>query len=1209
MTTFSSDIDLRTQFYSPSRVWAGGGTNAQREYDPLDPILVNSGVTVMSEDGVIVTPRLQEHSGSNTATAGTLNLTNCVLDIANQGITIQRIDQVNANAVDVVFATSNPFGYTNPATNFTVPANSRYLDFRLGLGVSASQRGFVLRTADNTNTISVQFNESTRRLRVTTTGGGIFYEGPGGETFNNRIGPHFANFLASYETFDGTGIVTNVPTAPAVQYAQTLIGGSSPLAHTWRNTRVSYTGPTYCYFGNFHARDAGLPTYSWNNVEFEGDVDAITGEAFISPFTGAIDLGTSQFNDVSFWNGFTLASGDARGGIWQTTTGAIYNNTLLGPFGTPLNGRVRQRMLARFANQGNVGGATGLSLTNHAGLATNYDMRSLGQITAAQLSGVTNPASGNTSLQWYIDLDTAANIWFINPLWGRPASDARDPANGFRFVNAFGQGGEAHVAVAASPRLTNNRVADAFHHITFPQTAISGERAVVVHRGAWNYHTVDAARTNAVPVQLTTRLTSADTVASSLIQDDLSLIFRTQHADFSSATGVAQGGINDLITAADRIETIEELPDDVSFRKYSWRQQSGNFVSDSDRSTNPDNSWGKLVTISTPNFNATDQEVEVARTGGFHQFNGSTWDRQLDIVDPDDIHLAALNISEGVTAYNSPTATATRINISQGVTTGDRLAAISKLAVWNRITAANVPADNEMMPLVHSQNGAQLQYTLPVTLSPSATTVTYTPQNLQASPSVDGILTVPVHENGIQPEALASGIIVRTPTGANATAGRLSLEGAFLQTVTGNNANFTYTADQISMGGSTRIGTFIGGTNRELNRAELTTIGSGFFNMPSTTIPSNMILRGTIVFTDDNSGLNMAALSFGPGVDTSQLNIINRRTAPVVLSGRTGTGEFRTVEGTFTYRGTVDVTFQRAGQYFLGRERAGAYTPQTTGLPLSVAAGATISVPAGIQFLDTDDLIVYFKPANGTDLENETYPVQRLSFPFGASAALPTGVTIASSPLSPQLLVGVNASGAFVPPTGTDDSPQWTPYFGAGRTIFDGQRLSIEVGGDLTLVQTKAFFIWLQTEAEYLRVLGDGGYPVNSIQIDVNGIAVNTRPIVLARGRATNAPQRQLTGVTATNAAASGTPALIRPGVSTVDQTLFFIDTDTNSARDYFVQLVPEGVSVPEIVAAVNSTQAVVNLTTDVQAMRTNRLLGIRPQNTTSGGDFTIPGR
>ena len=72
--------------------------------------------------------------------------------------------------------------------------------------------------------------------------------------------------------------------------------------------------------------------------------------------------------------------------------------------------------------------------------------------------------------------------------------------------------GEAHIAVATSPRLTNNRVADAFHHITFPQTAISGERAVVVHRGAWDYHTVNPSRTNAVPVQLTTRLTSADTV-------------------------------------------------------------------------------------------------------------------------------------------------------------------------------------------------------------------------------------------------------------------------------------------------------------------------------------------------------------------------------------------------------------------------------------------------------------------------------------------------------------------------------------------------------------------------------------------------------------------------------------------------------------------------------------------------------------------------
>ena len=88
MTTFTSDIDLRTQFYSPSRVWAGGGTNAQREYNPLDPILINSGVTVMSEDGVIVTPQITRTYWwwaywVLAATAGTLNLTNCVLDIAN----------------------------------------------------------------------------------------------------------------------------------------------------------------------------------------------------------------------------------------------------------------------------------------------------------------------------------------------------------------------------------------------------------------------------------------------------------------------------------------------------------------------------------------------------------------------------------------------------------------------------------------------------------------------------------------------------------------------------------------------------------------------------------------------------------------------------------------------------------------------------------------------------------------------------------------------------------------------------------------------------------------------------------------------------------------------------------------------------------------------------------------------------------------------
>ena len=136
-----------------------------------------------------------------------------------------------------------------------------------------------------------------------------------------------------------------------------------------------------------HLRTAGFPLYNWNDVRVEGQVDSRTASSFLSFFSGAVS-NNSTFNNVSFWNRETVASGDARGGTWQTTSNGIYNNTTVGPFGNQLNGRVQSRMIIRFSNQGRPGDfaeADARGLTNHAGVATNFDMRSLGQVSAATL--------------------------------------------------------------------------------------------------------------------------------------------------------------------------------------------------------------------------------------------------------------------------------------------------------------------------------------------------------------------------------------------------------------------------------------------------------------------------------------------------------------------------------------------------------------------------------------------------------------------------------------------------------------------------------------------------------------------------------------------------------------------------------------------------------------------------------------------------------
>ena len=157
----------------------------------------------------------------------------------------------------------------------------------------------------------------------------------------------------------------------------------------------------------------------------------------------------------------------------------------MGPFGNQLNDVAISRMLFRFANQGR----TDRGITNHAGLATNFDFRSVGQVTGSTV------ANANT-LNWFIDVDTGGRIYFINWLPGRPASSAN-----FTFSNIFNassgntRGGMAHVCVGINQEFNNPGVTDVNHIVTFSQEQINRSptsatdstnvRGVFQQTGAW----------------------------------------------------------------------------------------------------------------------------------------------------------------------------------------------------------------------------------------------------------------------------------------------------------------------------------------------------------------------------------------------------------------------------------------------------------------------------------------------------------------------------------------------------------------------------------------------------------------------------------------------------------------------------------------------------------------------------------------------------
>ena len=407
----------------------------------------------------------------------------------------------------------------------------------------------------------------------------------------DRIGTHGATSTA------GTFVLTNSAMDMFNTGGGPSIGGSNALSCTFTDVKHLFSTQSYSFMGNFHGRVTN-PTYIWNGFQVEGDVDIGTARCFLNWFTGAINRTNSQFNNVSFWN--NQAGAAAKGGTWQTTTGTIYNNTLVGPFGTEFNNITNFRLLARFANQGD----TAITQTNHAGLATNYDFRSLGQITTA---AVTNAAS----YHWAIDVDTGGHIYFINWLPGRPEVSAN-----FGFANIFnsdaaGVGGQAHVCIG-----TNPVVGTGYHALTFDSATVNntGNAGVFVQSAGWDVNTLPTYRTNDLNAA-TGRVITDYTDATGAI------IFRDQHYDQSTQN--TNSGFQTIGGYTSRLQTIADMTA-KSYRKYSWTQQPS------------DTTFGKLVTVTPPVFNETDVQIAGRRTGGYDIFNGTTWETTTDISDPVD---------------------------------------------------------------------------------------------------------------------------------------------------------------------------------------------------------------------------------------------------------------------------------------------------------------------------------------------------------------------------------------------------------------------------------------------------------------------------------------------------------------------------------------------------------------------------------------------
>ena len=170
-----------------------------------------------------------------------------------------------------------------------------------------------------------------------------------------------------------------------------------------------------------------------------------------------------------------------------------------------------------------------------------------------------------------------------------------------------------------------------------------------------------------------------------------------------------------------------------------------------------------------------------------------------------------------------------------------------------------------------------------------------------------------------------------------------------------------------------------------------------------------MILNGRLSFSNvPAQGHTRTTQTFDRAADTSQLRIENVGSNTVTIVGKASSDflEVRnTGSGSFIFQGVQPVTIANAGRYFVGRSRAGVYTPISTSVQTNTA-GQVIEL-SGADFEPTDTVIFYQKPDDNT-VTNQYFGLSRSTFLFSSTAQ-----SIAPELISPQLLLGV--TGEFTP--------------------------------------------------------------------------------------------------------------------------------------------------------------------------------------------------
>ena len=550
------------------------------------------------------------------------------------------------------------------------------------------------------------------------------------------------------------------------------------------------------------------------------------------------------------------------------------------------------------------------------------------------------------------------------------------------------------------------------------------------------------------------------------------LMFRQLHFD--------QVGNRD--TAADsnpRVYSTDiPAPQAQMYRKYSWRQQTNNYNA-STFGTTPGDSWGKEITIRPVGFNATDDNVTASRTNGYDLYTGSSdsaqpdgWETVTSILDETDA-LVALSgyatTSDALAAYDVT-----------GMTEGHDVHVGLKALVYDGLNHSNVDASNTLVPLNHTL-GDNNRITLPGSLQVNGQNIRR-PETVVGTPTGQSVFRLGT--NGLSSDSFV--------TSVQADMGLSIINGGFTN-ASAQEQLFDWRGSFIDFGGNGCLGQF-------------TATGTGdntLRNVPSS-VPANLTMSGSI---QKDTTTADETISFAPATDTSRVRLTTSGagTGRLIITGKNANDFANAAEinanSNIQVRGTVVLTFPRAGKVMIGRTRSGTYSTLETfagnrdGI-IDVNPNGTL-ILSGADYNAADIVHVFYRPLD-TDPNSNTnrYALSGVQFPFSQGDTL-----IPAERIVEPLLDGVDSE---FTPTGT---PDFTTY---GTAPTGGVNVEVDIGSNLDLPGTKEFFLWLTNEDDYIRAVARNNAE-RPVVIGVRGIAVNADVLVLSKPAAT--AQLEMTGV------------------------------------------------------------------------------------------------